>query len=85
MMENAMMTKILRYARALTRWIKGGRKTRSQAEILELYDKICSRCEEFKTDRGACGICGCRINTSENPLINKLAMASEKCPKEKWS
>ena len=79
-----MMTKILRYARALTRWIKNGREVRSNNDIRELYDNICSRCEDFDAGRGACGICGCRVNTSDNPLVNKLAMATEACPKEKW-
>lgn len=32
----------------------------------------------------ACAQCGCECNDKKGGLQNKLAMATEKCPKGKW-
>ena len=72
-----------RYTRALTRWIKAGRPIREQNEILEIYE-ICQQCRALDTTTNSCKNCGCRIANHSNPLLNKIAMATERCPVGKW-
>lgn len=72
-----------RYGRALSRWIKAGRPIRSEEDIATLYE-ICKTCRAFETETNSCKFCGCRLGTNSNPLINKIAMATERCPVDKW-
>jgi len=44
---------------------------------------ICRGCELF--DGSKCRRCGCRLSTSTSGWANKLAMATEQCPRGKWS
>ena len=53
---------------------------RTQEEIDERL-AICQECPEFVDD--ACRICGCPC-LSENRILNKLTLKSEKCPLGKW-
>ena len=72
-----------RYTRALARWIKAGRPVRNQEEISEIYE-ICRQCRTLDTATNSCKYCGCRIGNHSNPLLNKIAMATERCPVGKW-
>lgn len=73
-----------RYTRALSRWIKAGRPARSEDEILGIFTTYCQTCEYMESDRGRCKQCGCHVGTVKSPLLNKIAMATEHCPVEKW-
>lgn len=73
-----------RYGRALSRWIKAGRPARSEDEIFGIFTAYCEECEHFEHDYGRCEICGCHVGTVQSPLLNKIAMATERCPEEKW-
>lgn len=79
-----MTNKTIRYTRALARWIKSGRPTRAEEEIVRIHDEICLLCDHYDPDRKSCNLCGCRINLSLKAYLNKIAMATEKCPKDKW-
>ena len=76
--------KVVRYTRALSRWIKAGRPIRTEAEIIEIFEQDCRRCEAYETLDSSCRHCGCRVNTSTVAPINKIAMQTEHCPQEKW-
>lgn len=81
--SNSMPPLIIRgwnFAAAMARWVLAGRPRRSQAEIDERL-AICQACPFLVNDH--CSECGCAC-VEENRLINKLALATEVCPKEKW-
>jgi len=73
----------IRHPRAWTRWIKAGRPVRSQEEIQKIYE-ICQQCKALDTETNSCKYCGCRIASHGNPLRSRIAMATERCPVEKW-
>lgn len=70
----------LNFARALARWAAAGFATRSQDTIAERL-AICQECPHFVKNH--CAKCGCAC-VEKNRLMNKLALASEKCPIGKW-
>lgn len=73
----------LRYAAALTRWTAAGRPTRTDEEVAVIV-KLCEDCKHYKSDEKRCKICGCKINTSMLPIINKSRMGNTHCDKKKW-
>lgn len=64
------------FARAIANWAAGGFKTRTEEQINERL-AICRACPELVNDH--CQKCGCAC-AEANRLINKLALATEKCP-----
>lgn len=68
------------FTSAMIRWAGAGFKTRTKKEIKKRL-AICRGCSEFENN--ACKKCGCFCNEKEQ-LLNKLALASEKCPLGKW-
>ena len=71
-----------RYTRALSRWIKAGRPVRSEEEIKRIFEDFCKPCEAY--EEGTCRYCGCHVNLVKAAPLNKIAMATEECPLEKW-
>ena len=71
-----------RYTRALSRWIKAGRPVREEVEIKRIFETCCEPCEAY--DGSVCRHCGCRVNLAKAATLNKIAMATEKCPEGKW-
>jgi len=67
--------------KAMMRWQRAGRPTRSDAEVERIYTEICQPCYWFEPakrgNRGRCLICGCRVNLRD---FNKLRWATESCP-----
>ena len=79
-----MPQKIVRYTWALSRWIKAGRPVREESEILLIFETHCQVCETFDERSSSCNHCGCRVNALHIAPLNKIAMATEHCPLEKW-
>lgn len=75
--------KVVRYTNAVTRWILAGKPTRTDEEVEKLL-ATCKQCEEYDEEKQRCKACGCNINLNTNPLLNKLRMGTEQCPKGKW-
>jgi glycosyltransferase involved in cell wall biosynthesis len=71
------------YAAALSRWLRAGRPTRTDAETDRLYE-ICQSCPRYDADRSACSLCGCRVARGGWAVTNKIRMATEDCPLGKW-
>ncbi|MEI8381050.1 MAG: hypothetical protein WCJ09_13035 [Planctomycetota bacterium] len=68
------------FAQAISRWTLAGMPRRTDAEIEERLE-ICQACPFLKNHH--CLKCGCACVES-NRLINKLALATEKCPEGNW-
>jgi len=71
------------HSRALTRWIKAGRPVRSQEQIQEIYG-ICQQCRALDATTNFCKYCGCRVANHPNLMLNRIAIATERCPVGKW-
>ena len=69
------------FSKALVQWTAAGMPVRTQEQVTEIY-KICSACEFLKNN--VCQKCGCQCD-AKNILLNKLTIATEKCPVGKWS
>ncbi len=69
------------YAGALLRWHKAGYPTRTQGEVDRIHEEHCKPCEN--NIKGRCKLCGCNVNRGM-ALLNKIKMATEKCPVKKW-
>lgn len=63
--------------RVLGAAVTGG-KIMATEEVVKARQEICSKCEFWIEDRKRCTVCGCRTDL-------KLKMATEACPKGKWS
>ena len=72
------------YGRALWRHAADGLRV-SPPEVIAERLAICQACPSGHWDGVGCAVCGCPVNGSENSLRNKLAMASEECPRGHWS
>jgi GR25 family glycosyltransferase involved in LPS biosynthesis len=70
------------YAHALARWAKAGFPTRTQEEVDRILYECCQPCDSYVN--GRCAICRCRVNRGP-AVVNKIRMATEDCPKGKWS
>lgn len=70
-------------AGAVVKWIAAGSPVRTQEQIDAAFD-ICKSCEFFKGegDSGTCQKCGCYVNRVG--VLNKIRMATEKCPDGLW-
>jgi len=75
-----MATRLARYGNAMRRWIAAGRPVRSDARVQEIFDTLCRTCEHFSVSRQTCKLCGCRVRRSGAAFLNKLKMATERCP-----
>lgn len=73
--------KLVRWGRAIRRWIRAGCPRRTDDQVAALL-AICQRCKFFAA--GACAKCGCPTKRSRSALRNKLRMATEACPIGKW-
>jgi hypothetical protein len=79
-----VMQTVWNYGMAVTQWIAAGRPRRTTEEIQRLA-AICRDCEHYVDDaRPHCVKCGCTCGEGENPMTNKIAMATEHCPIDKW-
>jgi hypothetical protein len=69
------------YTAALIGWSLAGFPTRDKDITKHIEEQICKTCTEYL--KGRCKACRCRVNKSI-ALVNKIRMATEKCPKDKW-
>lgn len=93
-MEKPQGSAIKKYANAVQAWAKAGYPERTDEEVAFIYEQLCKSCEQFGEDR--CKACGCRISGAETglsgllkhfgarALLNKVRMATEHCPRQKW-
>lgn len=84
------------YIAALEKWTKAGKPTRSEEEVLEIFENHCKNCVFFEKNTNRCNTCGCKLSTEEatileqlklagvNAMINKIRMKTEYCPVGIW-
>lgn len=76
--------KVKHFFGAVRRWVAHGRPTRTDEEVLAIFDDWCSTCDRYDPDTHSCKNCGCSVNTDSSPLSNKLKMKTEVCPLGLW-
>jgi len=80
--RQTLIGKSVSYTKAIVDWIKAGRPARSPSLTEQIFYSICLPCSDY--DEGACRICGCVVSPIGGPLLNKIAMATQHCPKNLW-
>lgn len=76
--------KFIGYTSAIQRWVAAGRPTRTAEQIKSIFEDHCNKCDMYDREKNSCKNCGCSLATTGNPLTNKLAMGTEKCPLGRW-
>jgi hypothetical protein len=76
------------YKEALIRWSKAGWPKRTQEEVQEILNTCCNPpgrpCDWYDPEQKRCKGCGCKVTESSIAIFNKLKMATEHCPKDKF-
>lgn len=72
------------YKEALSRWVKAGRPTRTQAEVDSIIENHCTQCDWYDKEKKRCRGCGCKVTNSSIAIVNKVKMGTESCPKGLW-
>lgn len=87
---------VKRYVSAVARWVAAGRPVRTDDEVDQILADHCRGCRWFSDHRCTHASCGCQVRSVEDEkvpvlswlvpaaMLNKLRMATEKCPEEKW-
>lgn len=75
--------RVRHYAAAVVNYAVGGFQSRTEAEVERLL-AICRACDRFNERRQSCSLCGCRCHSGGGALTNKLKMATERCPINRW-
>ena len=73
-----------RWAAAVARWVAAGSPTRGPELVRHIYRERCWPCTAFDTHNEICSICSCKVQESGLPIRNKIAMATEHCPRRIW-
>lgn len=78
---NSMLDTAIRFVNDMNIWIKAGRPVRPKELVRSLFLEQCKPCEHYKGGNkgGRCNVCNCSIRR-EGVMINKLAMATTRCP-----
>jgi hypothetical protein len=81
----AISSQLWSFKEALIKWNKAGRPTRTQEEVEHIHREFCSvPCEWYDEGARRCRGCGCAVTTGSIAVFNKIKMATEHCPKDKW-
>lgn len=81
-----MSLQLWMYKEALLRWQKAGRPTRTDEEVDKILEDHCNekKCDWYDPEKKRCRGCGCKVTDSGFAVVNKIRMATEHCPKERW-
>ena len=82
--EPTLLKKAINYQAAIRHWIAAGRPTRTQEEIDNIHKTHCKGCLWRDAQKDVCKGCGCPVTTNGFALLNKIAMATEHCPRKLW-
>jgi hypothetical protein len=76
--------RIQSYTKAAAEWIAAGRPARSDPEIEAIFNTHCKPCSWRKRKSNICRGCGCRVADTGFAVFNKIKMATQHCPRNKW-
>lgn len=94
-----LRTRVRRYGRAVRRWLRAGKPTRTNEEVAAIYRDHCLTCKYRDPRKGTCKLCGCRVCGKDGAfftflglslpakaraMLNKIRMGTEHCPRNKW-
>ncbi len=75
--------RVCNWIKAVNRWMRAGKPIRTDEEVTRLV-AICEGCKHY-SGSGQCRACGCAVTKGAWAVTNKARMATEDCPKGKWS
>ena len=75
--------RITNYSKAIKEWVTAGRPTRTEKEVDRIH-KICVGCDWYDKESSSCKGCGCKVSQNSFAVMNKIKMATESCPQDKW-
>lgn len=93
----AVVAKVKHYVTSTMRWEAAGRPTRTDEQVDKILHEHCSVCPLFAESRCTHRDCGCQVRSVSGEripiigwllprgMLNKLRMATEKCPDGRWS
>ncbi len=76
--------RILTYTQAVAEWIAAGKPERTDEEVQRIFKEHCEKCTWRKKRANICRGCGCRVAAYGMAVTNKIKMATQHCPREKW-
>ncbi len=80
---SGVLSRLSRYARAVKRWTEAGKPVRTDEQVEAIF-AICQACPHINEARTKCKLCRCKLNIGKNARFNKIRMATERCPANKW-
>ena len=78
-----LTVQLVTWKTAIEKWRKAGRPKRSDAQVKTILE-ICKTCSWYDPDKRRCKGCGCAVTNGGIAVLNKIRMASESCPQDKW-
>ncbi len=78
----ACCEKLKQWRAAVKKWRKAGKPKRHEYRIKWIFDYHCERCDHRCKKK--CLVCGCKVHPTRRNRFNKIAMATEHCPEDKW-
>lgn len=80
----SLMRRSMNYAEAVTGWVAAGRPERSAEETQRIFQQHCSKCAWYDKEKQICRGCGCKVTNVGHPMLNKIKMATQHCPRNLW-
>ena len=79
-----LVRRAISYTEALARWTAASRPERPDKEVERIFHHHCKTCKWHDAERQICRGCGCRVADSGYAVLNKIKMATERCPRDLW-
>lgn len=82
-----LLTRAANWTAAVAGWVAAGRPERSDEEVERIYNTFCAGkppCRWFEPEKKRCVGCGCNVTDHGPAVLNKIKMATQKCPRGFW-
>ena len=76
--------RLMTYTEAVAGWAAAGMPERSKEEVQRIFNEFCSPCDWYDGTRQLCRGCGCKVTQYGQAIVNKIKMATQRCPRGLW-
>jgi len=80
----SLAKRIITYTQSVAEWVAAGRPERTDEDVRQIFQTFCEPCTWRKRKTDICRGCGCRVVDKGLAITNKIKMATQHCPREKW-